>query len=188
MMNSKAWAFTLDGHVFYVIPTGDRTLVLDLTTGQWHQWRTWNRTHWNAWRGIMWRGQALAADMESSQIWQVDPTSMLDEGEYPIIRIVSAFTPFRGRGSQPVGKVLLSASMGSPDVSGAVVQLRFSDDEGETWSRYFAVALQEDNFAQEVSFRSLGRVRAPGRVWELVDDGGLVTIEGLHANLPEEDE
>ena len=181
----RGWAFVLDGHVFYVLPIHDRTLVLDLTTGQWHQWGTRGFPIWNAYRGVVWRGKTLAADEALPAIWCVDPSTALDEEAHPIERVTSGFTPFRGRSAQPVGKVLLTASVGDPSIPDAEVRLRFSDDEGETWSRYFSVPLEGGNFAQVIAFRSLGRVRAPGRLWEISDAGGMVTIEGMHANIGE---
>lgn len=184
-MTARSWAFVLDGHVFYVLSdVSDRTLVCDLSTGQWHHWYTGAAPAlWNMVRGTMWRGRAIAADAAGPEIWEVDPLSTLDEGTTPIHRAVTGFLPIRGRGSYRQGALRLAASVGDPDVDGAELRLRFSDDEGVTWGRTYTVVLQSDAYSQPITFRGLGRMRAPGRIWELTDAGGLVRIDGVDSDM-----
>lgn len=184
-MNSISWAFVLDGHVFYVLTDiSGRTLVCDLTTGQWHHWFTGEvPALWNMQRGIMWKGRAIAADSVAARIWEVDPTTTLDEGAQPIHRAVTGFMPVRGRDSYRQGSFRLAASVGDPDVVGAELRMRFSDDEGVTWGRTYAVVLRSDAYSQPISFRGLGRMRAPGRIWEITDAGGLVRIDGIDSDM-----
>lgn len=184
-MISRSWAFVLDGHVFYVLSdVSGRTLVCDLTTGQWHHWFTGAAPAlWNMHRGVVWKGRTLAADALGARVWEVDPLSTLDEGVQIIHRAVTGFMPVRGRNSFRQGSLRLSASVGDPDVVGAEIRLRFSDDEGVTWGRTYAVVLQSDAFSQPISFRGLGRMRAPGRIWEITDAGGLVRIDGVDSDM-----
>lgn len=181
----KAWAFTLDGHIFYVLDDVDGdTLVCDLRTGQWYHWYTGATPGlWTTQNGVMWNGRALATDGESSQIWEVDPHSMRDEGAIEISRVVTAFQFLRGRASARIGSFRLTASVGGPSLEDAEVSLRFSDNEGQTWGVTYTRVLEADNFAQVLRFRSLGRLRAPGRIWEVADRGGLVLIEGADADI-----
>jgi len=181
----NSWAFVLDGHVFYVLSdVSGRTLVCDLTTGQWHHWFTGEVPGlWNMYRGTMWRGRAVAADAVTAEVWEVDPLSTLDEGTGLIHRAVTGFHAIRGRGSFRQGSLRLAASVGDPDVEGAELRLRFSDDEGQTWGTTYAVALQPDAYSQPISFRGLGRMHAPGRIWELTDAGGLVRIDGVDSDM-----
>jgi hypothetical protein len=181
----KAGAFNLDGHIFYVMNDVDgATLVCDLRTGQWHHWYTGAVPGlWNMQNGMMWEGRALAADSASNELWEVDPHSMHDEGTVEISRVVTAFQPLRGRASARVGSFRLTAGVGEPSLEGAELKLRFSDDEGQTWGITYTRALETDNFAQPLRFRSLGRLRAPGRIWEVSDSGGLVLIEGADADV-----
>ena len=184
-MISRSWAFVLDGHVFYVLSDiSGRTLVCDLTTGQWHHWFTGAVPGvWNMHRGTTWKGRTLAADALSAEIWEVDPHSTLGESAEIIHRCVTGFLPIRGRSSYRQGALRLVASVGDPDVEGAEIRLRYSDDEGVTWGRTFSVALQSDAYSQPISFRGLGRMRAPGRIWELSDAGGLVRIDGVDSDM-----
>lgn len=184
-MTSHGWAFVLDGHVFYVLSdVSGRTLVCDITTGQWHHWFTGSVPGlWNMQRGTMWRGRALAAGATGANIWEVDPLSTLDEGTLLIHRAVTGFMPVRGRASFRQGSLRVSASVGAPSVADATMSLRFSDDEGVTWSRVFTITLRTGAFAQSLSFRGLGRARAPGRIWDIADSGGLVRIDGVDSDM-----
>jgi len=178
----KAWAFNLDGHVFYVIGTYyGRTILYDATTGQWCLWKTAGRPFWNMFRGHVWRGRTLAADHEEGVVWELDPHSMLDEGTVAIERAVTGFMPLRGRTSFPQGALRLT---GSTEQEDAVVTMRWSDDEGETWSGPHTRVIRAVDVVHPVKFRSLGRVRAPGRLWEIVDTGGIMRIDGLDADIP----
>lgn len=181
----KAWAFTMDGHIFYVMDDVDGdTLVCDLRTGQWHHWYTGTVPGvWSMHNGMMWNGRVLASDAVTGQIWEVDPHSMRDEDTTEISRVVTAFHSLRGRSSARVGSFRLTASVGEPSLDAAQVSVRFSDDEGQTWGALYTRALETDNFAQVLRFRSLGRLRAPGRIWEVSDRGGLVLIEGADADI-----
>jgi hypothetical protein len=181
----KAWGFSLDGHVFYVLNDVDgSTYVCDLTTGQWHHWYTGDEPGlWNAWRGIMWRGHALAGGEEGNRIWLIDPDAETDEGEHQISRVVTAFAPLRGKASIRQGSLRVNASIGSPSADPAVLYLRFSDDEGTAWSHAYERTLEPDKFDQVLRYRSLGRIRAPGRIWELADKGGLVRIDGVDSDI-----
>lgn len=180
-----AWAFTLDGHVFYVLnDVNGATLVCDLRTGQWHHWYTGaSAGTWNMYRGVMWNGRVLAADQELSKIWELDPASMLDQEEFGITRAVTAFQAIRGKASARVGSFRLTADVGAPDSDGAEVSMRFSDDEGQTWSNAQTRVLASNDFDQVLRFRSLGRLRAPGRIWEIRDTGGAVLIQGADADM-----
>lgn len=179
----QGWAFSFDGHVFYVLNSVLGTsLVHDLTTGQWHGWVTVGETAWNVFRGTTWKGRVLGADAFSRSVWELDPDSALDEGVLPIERVVTAFQPVRGTASIPQGSLRLTARR--DDTAGAsIVRMRFSDDGGMTWSQYFEVSMQAGSTQQRIEFRSLGRMRHPGRLWEFSDAGGLVRIDGADTDV-----
>jgi hypothetical protein len=186
----KAWAFTFDGHVFYVLHFADRpSLICDLTTGQWHAWYTSERVEldtpdegfWNMFRGIMWRGKMIAADYGLPVVWEVDPESGVDHGSEFIERAVSGFMPLRGSDSVRQGFMRVTARK-EVGASGSVVRMRFSDDRGKTWSQWYETALGQGS-QHRIEYRSLGRVRAPGRLWEIADVGALICIDGADAEL-----
>lgn len=184
-IGSGSWAFVLDGHVFYVLnDVNGHTYVCDLTTGQWHHWYTGDAPgQWNMYRGVIWRGKVIAGDSSDGVLWELDPDAMLDEGAFQIQRVVTAYQPVRGKGSVRQGSLRVTASVGEPTADPAVVRLRFTDDEGERWSVTHERTLDPGAFGQVLRFRSLGRLRAPGRIWEVSDRGGLVRIEGVDSDL-----
>lgn len=138
----KAWAFVLDGHVFYVLgqvnvvgPDGEvitsGTLLCDLTTGgQWYVWKTSGRDFWNMHRGIMWRGRILAADNLRPIIWELNASVMNDEDDIhlDIERVVTGFQPLRGSNSARQGALRATASVG--DFEGTHLVLVETEVEG----------------------------------------------------------
>ncbi|MCK9513710.1 MAG: hypothetical protein M0R28_21135 [Pigmentiphaga sp.] len=180
----KGWLFTVDGHVFYVLNfVLGRTLIYDFTTQQWHKWYTAGRPFWNVFRGINWNGKVIGADAETAQIWEVDMESELDQEALPITRVVSGFQAVEGLGSVRQGALRITARRGDLLEGGATVQMRFSDDGGKTWSQLYSFDLQDTNASQRIEWRSLGRLRAPGRIWEIYDSGGLVRIDGADGEI-----
>ena len=180
----QAWAFVLDGHIFYVLNSvnGD-TIVCDLRTGQWHHWYTGSESTWNMSRGRMWQGRIIACDESKGTIWEVDPESVLDEETTEISRVVTGFQPIRGRASVRQGSLRVTASMGEPSATPATVRMRWSDDEGDTWSSWKSITLNDEEYTQVLRYRGLGRMRAPGRIWEVADEGGLIRIEGIDSDI-----
>lgn len=180
----QGWAFVLDGHVFYVLNRVlERSLVYDLTMGQWHSWVTAGEAAWNMHRGVTWRGRVLGADAFSPLVWELEPESPLDEGALPIEHVVTGFLPVHGRGAVRQGSLRLMAGRDDEAPDGNL-RMRFSDDGGQTWSQTYEIPV-EAGAVRRFEFRSLGRMRAPGRLWEFSDKGGLVRIDGVDTDLEE---
>jgi hypothetical protein len=180
----RAWAFTHHGHIFYVLSAQDaKTFICDIITGQWCRWYTEDNPFWNMFLGIQWKGRTIAADRTLAKIWEIDPNSELDEEAIPIARAVTGFMPVRGDDAIRQGAMRLTASNGAPTEDPATVQLRFSDDGGKSWVGPYTVTLEAANYAQRLEWRSLGRLRSPGRLWEITDVGGVVRIEDADSDL-----
>lgn len=187
----RAWAFTFDGHVFYVLNRAyEPSFVYDMTTQQWHHWLGQEvlesegaEPFWNMFRGVVWKGRVLACGMWDNMIWELDPHSMLDEEIIPIKRKVTGFQPLRGSASQRQGALRVTARK-EDAAEPAILTMRFSDDGGKTWSAPRTVDLFGSH---RIEFRSLGRIRAPGRIWEISDEGGFVRIDGADADLEGEE-
>jgi len=176
----RASKFVLDGHTFYVIRLGELgTWAYDLATGQWAQWSTLGQGEWNAEYCWDWFNGAVCGDRDFPVIRDIDATSTLDEEVKSIKRTTTGLWPHRGRSYLPCDIVLVTASVGSPDVDDIPMSLSFSDDYGNTFSTPVTVALDSGDFSQRVSYRSLGSIRAPGRVFELTDTGGAVRIDSV---------
>jgi len=191
----KGWAFVLDGHTFYVLNRVDGpAMICDLTTGHWHMWYTnlppavlGGDRYWNMWRGIMWKGRVIACDVSDPKIWELNLHSFLDQESLIIPRAVTAFQPLRGSASVRQGSFRITARREVLEHL-SIVTMQFSDDAGRTWSHEYEVVMGTGDVSKRIEYRSLGRIRAPGRLWEIRDSGGLVRIEGADTDLEGEEE
>lgn len=203
---SRAWGFSLDGHDFYVLRLGDaETLVLDLSTGKWLDWDSVNRTVWRVHQGAQWidmgraayvnraASQIVAGDDTTGMLWTLDPAQPYDEPDTEGLepeyfeRRVTTGVPARMREAARNGSVFMSADIGSPALalSPATVELRTSDDNGKTYQSQGTVTITTGGYTDQLLWRSLGVIRAPGRIFEFTDYGATVRIDGIDAQIGE---
>lgn len=192
----RAWGFSLDGHDFYCLQLGvEATLVYDLTTGQWSQWASPDLDHWRVTSGLTWLGMAsdtmssavtrvVAGDFQRGQLWTVNPDQGYDEdpvtgAETAFERIAIGGLPMRLRETMKVGAVYLTASVGSPQLSGTDITLETSDNYGKTWTDHGTINTVLADYDQELSWRSLGLIKAPGRMFRITDNGATVRLDSL---------
>lgn len=182
LVRSRAWTFVLDGHVFYVLNLSEEgTFVYDVTTGQWAQFSTGGYGIWNMLRGLAWGVYTIGADAIQPTVWAIAPDSPLDEDWRPIEHAVTGGVPARSRRGIRQDNFRMTVSAGFIGESGAVMNLRFSDDNGRTWSSPMPVSLISQDYSQEVQWLSLGALQAPGRVFEVTDVGGVIRIDDATA-------
>lgn len=187
----RAWTFDLDGHTFYVLDLGEEgTWVYDMLSKQWSKFETdgYGGT-WNAKLGVYWSAaqRTIVSDGLNPNTYFIEPATTLDEGWRPITYVVTGGVEVHNRLSLRQYSFRLTASSGDvadPDVDAVVtMSLRFSDDRGNTWTATDPLTLEPGNFEQELAWRSLGAVRAPGRIFEIEDRGGLVKIQSADAEI-----
>lgn len=179
---TRAWTFTFDGHPFYVLDLGEEgTFLYDINTQQWCRFITTGYTGWNMRVGVMWgeSNRVVGGDTFAPQAWELGPDLTLDEGFRDIFHAATGGIMTRTRTYLSVEALRVSGSLGALDSAGIVLfSMRFSDDNGQTWSDYYTVPMTAGDFTGEVMWRSLGSFMAPGRVFELTDFGGLQRIDG----------
>lgn len=181
----RAWTFSQNGHDFYVLKLGDQcTLIYDLTTEQWSTWNTEDLAFWRAQIGTNWRSSSYAGDDNHGIIWELVMDQGVDEDPVtaetqPFTRRVTGGLPQKLRNTSPVGSVFLTCAVGSPEYTGATITLRTSDDLGESWSDFDTLTANVSDFSQEFQWRSLGLIKAPGKLFEIVDNGATVRIDSL---------
>lgn len=181
---SRAWTFDLDGHTFYVLNLSQEgTFIYDTVTNSWAQFDTEGFGQWNFVNGTAWgQSRVVGGDSISPQIWELDPTAVLDEGWRDLVHTVTGGLATRSRKFLSCESVRLTASFGTLDeVNGASMTLTFSDDGGNTWSQPFTVPVTEGGNSAEIAWRSLGAFMSPGRVFQITDTGGVVRIDGADA-------
>lgn len=179
---SRAWAFTLDGHPFYVLDLGvEGTFLYDMDTQQWCQWQTDGWNTWNMRFGTRWGEpeRVVGADSQNLTMWELDPAITTDEGFKSIIHIATAGVVSRERVYHAVEALRLAGSLGdNTDGADAQVTLEFSDDGGRTYPFSDTVTIAQGDFSGVVEWRSLGSFRSPGRVFRVTDVGGMLRIDG----------
>ena len=194
--NLRAWTFTLDGHPFYMLHLGDfKTIVYDVSTEQWVDWRSINLDFWRANVGQNWLGATKVATVFGSNIlvgddlfgllWFLDPTFGEDQSpaedrdneHFP--RIVMGQIPMRGRDFAPCYEVFLTTDKGDPAYDFAPVTLYTSDDGGVNFDEHTTIQLIAGDVTQELSWPSLGQIAAPGRLFRIEDDGAIARIDSL---------
>lgn len=196
----RAWGGELDQHRFYFLRLGvTETLVWDSYTGQWcDNWMSASFPYWPPVRGWNWLGIAQAqvfggatsnlvcGDGSSGMLWKVKPeigTDDMPSGDtFQFDRIVFGGTPARMRATTPCNEVYLTTSPGLQgalaELTGPNVKLETSDDAGRTWTDQGTVIIDPDDGTQEIVWRSLGIIQAPGRLFRLTDNC-LPRIDGL---------
>lgn len=183
----RAWAFELDGHTFYVLTLGELgTFVYDDATGHWSQWGTEGYPGWNAEVGTMWRDQIVAADIQTPQVYEIDPSASLDQDFRPLRRKATAIIPNSSLSHIAMDAVFVDASIGDGQTGFAAtasLTLRYSDDQGQSWITFGTETVSSTDDSQVLMFRSLGSFRRPGRILEIEDLGGPVRIDGVDVVL-----
>ncbi len=202
-----AFAFSLDGHDFYALRCGaSETLLYDLTTGSWCSWDSPGRNVWRANSGFNWVGvlgsgaenapttNIVLGDDTFGTLWVLDPDSGIDDGPFDgdaaqeFTRAVTGGVPIRGRPSPRCNAVYLTASIGDADMASTSIQLRYSDDNGRTYQSAGTSIVQPGLYTTEVRWRSLGMMKAPGRIFEFIDSGATVRIDGADARFDDQTE
>ena len=79
--------------------------------------------------------------------------------------------------------------MGSPEVAVTVpateptVTLRYSDDQGNTFTDGGTLTIEPCNFTQELQWLSLGIIQSPVRIFEVTDVGAVARLQGADAEV-----
>lgn len=154
---ASAWSYCQAGHTFYVLKLDDETLAYDASTGQWHS------LEWPVDFGIYTGRTTYVAGRRTVSTLRDRPD---DNGE-PITRLFTALAP--SAGVTPCDCIEVSLSPGTTpigDVEG-LLQMRWSDDQGRTWTGWREASLGAGGqYRRRVRYRRLGMIDAPGRVFE----------------------
>lgn len=188
----RAWFFKLDGHLFYVLTAGTETWAFDLSTRVWSRFCNLNSDQWRAHLGA----GLVAGDATTGAVYRLIPRRSNDAG-VPFERLITGGlevigAPVRcdsvsmrvivGTGNlRTAGGVVGSGYWGdgqpwgdgfpwedsAPGPNQATLELRWSGDEGRTWTDWRSINLGlEGQYNKPVVFRKLGLMRRPGRIFQ----------------------
>ena len=176
--DAVAYCYQQSGHVFYVIrfPTGNATLVCDLTTGLWHQRAAFANgafsQHWSNCYALF-SGKNVVGDYRNGNIYAFDQNTLTDNGTPK--KWVRTWRAVKEPVYVPMTFSALQIDMQTginvPPGTNPQAVLRWSDDGCHTWSneRFQAVG-QVGQTAQRIIFKRLGSTRLNSgldRVFEL---------------------
>lgn len=180
-------AFAFDGHTLLVLHIpGQGSFCYDFSTTQWAEFQSYDRTLFRARYPLMLDGVITFGDDETSTVWTFDPEAFSDDGQ-PLTRLISGGALVRS-GALRCNNVMLQCARGVGLATGPgslpVVEMRYSDDAGQTWSDWEAESLgAQGEFSVKAIWRQLGMMESPGRVFEWrVTDPVLVTFSGATIN------
>jgi hypothetical protein len=181
----KAWSFSLDQHVYYVLTTNLGTVAYDVTTQKWSQWTSAGQPTWRGAMGYAVDGSTVVAgDAYSANLYTLDPLGVTDNGD-PITRVLVGGVPVSGP-TERCDNVEVVAALGQTASTSApaTLSLDWSDDQGNTWSAPVALSLHtQGQFAGRAYARMLGRMRSPGRVFRFTTaDPALTRISYARYN------
>ena len=183
----RAWTFTQDGHKFYVLRLGEtETIVFDTTTRKWSEWKSEDFNTWRVNYGTNWNQDVVAGGVDNNILYDVRADAETDAGR-PIVSIVTGGYPTRMRKTLTCDEVMVTASVGYATLPEATMTLRMSDDNGKTWRSAGTLDLTEAGPKTQVSWRSLGLISAPGRIFELTDSGAAKRINSMEMFTREEE-
>ena len=157
---AKSWTFTWDGHAFYIVKLETETVVYDISNGRWNDFEFIGHS---VDFGIQTETGVFAC---GSKQWQMQRIPG-DDGE-DMVRLFTSIAPAK----EPVfcAALQIVTSPGTSSVlveDPAIIETRWSDDQGRTWSDWKPASMGEGgSYRHRVIYRRLGMIDAPGRVFE----------------------
>ena len=141
MTTCFGWTHKEMGHTFYgiTLPTANITLVYDIAESTWYQWADSNGNFWP----IVSSSYTTAADghlvqhYSNGKIYTPAYTTTTDDGA---ICNVDLYTPIYDGGSR-FNKMLTSMEFIADQIPGAILFVRWSDDDYQNWTNFRQVNL-----------------------------------------------
>ena len=164
--NHRAWSFRWNRTEFYVLTTDQKTLVYNLEKDSWSIWDSYSYSNFRAHVGFQVNQDVYAGDAYTGKLWKlVDGYS--DAGQ-PVVREVSGFLIEQSSKANCFSvNVRINAGWVPGYTYTPVLEMRFSDDYGFSWSPYYQQVMgKKGAYDYDVTYRSLGSYQRPGREFE----------------------
>lgn len=164
--NIRAWTFRQNRHDFFVLTADEFTLAFNLTKPGWSRWDNYGSLNFRGHLGLMQQQVPYAGDKEDGRIWRLEEGVQDDVGAriMEVTGLVSNMGP-----PIPCAEVSVRVNAGWSPSYGfePLLELRWSDDQGATWSDYIQLSLgDKGSYNKETVFKSLGIIQRPGRNFE----------------------
>jgi hypothetical protein len=137
MGSGRAYSYTQDGHLFYVLTFPEGTYVFDATTKEWHERQTYGQDYWIAGVHTQAFGLELVGDITSNKIGYFSATDYDEWGSIQRMEwTYQAVVPeSRNRVFHDRLDVICDVGVGLTTGQGSdpQIMLDYSDDGGVTW-------------------------------------------------------
>lgn len=179
------WTYTQDGHIFVVLDIPDKhTFCFDVVTRTWHERQSFGEILWEPQNAVRHLGGILTGSRKDGSIYFLDTEADQDNGEL-IERRFTAGLGIERRG-QPIYNLALDVVSGLGSVMGdnPVIGMRWSDDQGHTWSNELLRPLgKHGEYITPLFWTNLGLGRPPIRVFEFtMTDVGRLVVQACRFN------
>lgn len=196
-----ALALTFEGHEFYVLNVpGVGTYAYDISRvgtqaqaygdsyqrGEWQEWQSWGQPTFRGQVGVMMNGVAWVGDNATNDLWTMR-VGVYSDANGPFTRMASAFIKIE-EGQPRCQNIVLHGLVGQGLATGQgsspLVEMRWSDDQGRTFTDWRAATLGRGGAYRVRAFwQRLGLLRAPGRLVQVrVSDPVNVVFSHLELN------
>jgi hypothetical protein len=161
---ASGFAYSRNGHSFYVLGFSDLTVCYDFATGLWHERATYGEDRWRGQNYQRFSDMDLVGDFETGNIYQLDDAVYTDNG-VAIQRTFTSAVIQGGGGRFVTDEVLLEAEAGvgndgDGDDTDPSLFLRCTDDGGRTFSTPREAKLgQLGEYGRVVNWTRLGMAR-----------------------------
>lgn len=175
---ASAFTYSWQGHTFRVLGLATETLVYDVAGG----WA--NYTHGESPFPSLGIYDGETTYVGGTKVWTLDDVAE-DDGT-AMERVFTAVIPAEKPASVNALQISLSPGVTSVTDEPAIIQMRWSDDQGRTWTDWKdASSGFGGDYRKRVIYRRLGMVDAPGRVIEVRQtDPVIVRFSGCDLNPP----
>lgn len=167
--DATAFFVPFDQHAYYLLNIpGETTYVLDVTTGRWAEWSSFQKTTFRVQCATIDDGQVFLGDDETGRVWLLSADAYSDGGD-PITGILTAIRS-QSSGVQRNFNLMLECTrgVGNADTPDPVVEMRYSDNNGRTWTIWRQANMgQVGDYGQKPIWTRLGSVKSPGRIYEI---------------------
>lgn len=133
----RGFAYSQDGHLFYVLSFPEVTWVYDATTKEWHERQSYGEDNWNVGCTAQAYGMELAGDSTSNKLGYLDPDTYTEWGN--TVRIEWTYQPVYAEQRLAFHdrlEIVLETGVGLTTGQGSDPQmmLDYSNDGGQTWT------------------------------------------------------
>lgn len=184
---AKAYAYSQEGHLFYVLSFFEGTFVYDATTQEWHERQSYSYDYWRAQTHAQVFGLELVGDITSNKIGFLTRDVYTEWGDTQ--RMEWTYQPIYADGRRAFHKRLeIMADMGVGLTSGQgsdpEMMLDYSDDGGVTFTSMPNRGLGAiGRYTDRITWTALGSSRV-GRVYRgAVSDPVKVVLRDTQAEV-----